>query len=237
MSGPEPFKLYAGHPALELVNTLDLRFSDQALDLIPTYRDLLRFTTQLELLTTEQARKLGVPSPRRKRNGCWHPRSGFARRSQPSFMPGWKAASPRLHRFSYWNNSSTERRCIDGSWQAMGTGSGAGRAQSGNRKFRCGCWPRRPRICWCRAMRTGQGLRRPNLPLAFSRCEQEPHPALVRHEDLRQPHESAKTPRACPRRRRLNRPQDLNSLRENAFLKGTGFSPYITTQATKGFSP
>jgi predicted RNA-binding Zn ribbon-like protein len=51
--------LYAGHPALELVNTLDLRFSDQAVDLIPTYKDLLRFATQLELLTAEQARKLG----------------------------------------------------------------------------------------------------------------------------------------------------------------------------------
>jgi predicted RNA-binding Zn ribbon-like protein len=59
MSGPEPFKLYAGHPALELVNTLDLRFSDQPVDLIPTYKDLLRLTTQLELLTAEQARKLG----------------------------------------------------------------------------------------------------------------------------------------------------------------------------------
>jgi predicted RNA-binding Zn ribbon-like protein len=59
MSGPEPFKLYAGHPALELVNTLDLRFSAQAVDLIPTYKDLLRFATQLELLTPEQARKLG----------------------------------------------------------------------------------------------------------------------------------------------------------------------------------
>jgi predicted RNA-binding Zn ribbon-like protein len=59
MSGPEPFKLYAGHPALELVNTLDLRFSAQAVDLIPMYRDLLRLTTQLQLLTAEQARKLG----------------------------------------------------------------------------------------------------------------------------------------------------------------------------------
>jgi predicted RNA-binding Zn ribbon-like protein len=59
MSGPEPFKLHAGHPALELVNTLDFRFSGQTVDLIPTYRDLLRLTTQLELLTAEQARKLG----------------------------------------------------------------------------------------------------------------------------------------------------------------------------------
>ena len=59
MSGPEQFKLLAGHPALELVNTLDLRFSSNATDLIPTYKDLLRLTTQLELLTAEQARKLG----------------------------------------------------------------------------------------------------------------------------------------------------------------------------------
>src|SRR5271154_2855949 len=59
MSGPEPFKLHAGHPALELVNTLDMRFSAETVDLIPTYKDLLRLATQLELLTAEQARKLG----------------------------------------------------------------------------------------------------------------------------------------------------------------------------------
>jgi predicted RNA-binding Zn ribbon-like protein len=55
---PAPFKLYAGHPALELVNTLDLRFSATTLELIPTYRDLLRLATQLELMTAEQARRL-----------------------------------------------------------------------------------------------------------------------------------------------------------------------------------
>jgi predicted RNA-binding Zn ribbon-like protein len=59
MSGSEPFKLRAGHPALELVNTLDFRFSGQTVDLIPTYKDLLRLTTQLQMLTAEQARKLG----------------------------------------------------------------------------------------------------------------------------------------------------------------------------------
>jgi predicted RNA-binding Zn ribbon-like protein len=59
MSGPEPFKLHAGHPALELVNTLDMRFSGQTVDLTPTYKDLLRFMTQLQLLAPEQARKLG----------------------------------------------------------------------------------------------------------------------------------------------------------------------------------
>jgi predicted RNA-binding Zn ribbon-like protein len=55
----KPFKLLAGHPALELVNTLDLRFSAEAEELLPTYADLLRFTAQLGLLPAEQTRKLG----------------------------------------------------------------------------------------------------------------------------------------------------------------------------------
>jgi predicted RNA-binding Zn ribbon-like protein len=55
----KPFKLLAGHPALELVNTLDLRFSTEPEDLLPTYADLLRFVAQLGLLPAEQARKLG----------------------------------------------------------------------------------------------------------------------------------------------------------------------------------
>jgi predicted RNA-binding Zn ribbon-like protein len=55
----KPFKLFAGHPALELVNTLDLRFSTETTELLPAYGDLLRLVTQLRLLTPEQARKLG----------------------------------------------------------------------------------------------------------------------------------------------------------------------------------
>jgi predicted RNA-binding Zn ribbon-like protein len=54
----KPFKLRAGHPALELVNSLDLRFSTEPQDLLPTYADVLRFTAQLGLLPAEQARKL-----------------------------------------------------------------------------------------------------------------------------------------------------------------------------------
>ncbi len=53
------FKLLAGHPALELVNTLDLRFSTETTELLPAYGDLLRLVTQLRLLTPEQARRLG----------------------------------------------------------------------------------------------------------------------------------------------------------------------------------
>ncbi len=62
-SAPKPFKLYAGHPALELVNTLDMRFSSEAIELLPTYADLLRFAAQLNLLPAEQARKLARTVP------------------------------------------------------------------------------------------------------------------------------------------------------------------------------
>ena len=55
----KPFRLYAGHPALELVNTLDLRFSAQPEELLPTYQDLLRLAAQMRLMPPEQARKLG----------------------------------------------------------------------------------------------------------------------------------------------------------------------------------
>jgi predicted RNA-binding Zn ribbon-like protein len=60
---PKPFKLHAGHPALELVNTLDLRFSADPEELLPTYGDLLRLAAQLRLMTGEQARKLARTVP------------------------------------------------------------------------------------------------------------------------------------------------------------------------------
>jgi len=53
------FLLVAGHPALDLVNTLDWRFrKDGAEELLTSYGDLLRFTAQAELLTSTKARRL-----------------------------------------------------------------------------------------------------------------------------------------------------------------------------------
>jgi|SRR5271170_3918707 len=54
-----PFQLIAGHPALDLVNTLDNRFRETAPEeLLPTYQDLLDFTVQSGLLTERQEKKL-----------------------------------------------------------------------------------------------------------------------------------------------------------------------------------
>jgi predicted RNA-binding Zn ribbon-like protein len=53
------FQLVAGHPALDLVNTLDWRFRKTGTEeLLQTYDDLLRFTEQSKLLAPKQTREL-----------------------------------------------------------------------------------------------------------------------------------------------------------------------------------
>jgi predicted RNA-binding Zn ribbon-like protein len=53
------FELIAGHPALDLVNTLDWRFRESGSEeLLETYSDLLRFAAQSGLLSARQARQL-----------------------------------------------------------------------------------------------------------------------------------------------------------------------------------
>ena len=59
MASPKPFELVAGHAALDLVNTLDNRFSETGPEeLLASYDDLLRFASQSGLLTAHQAKKL-----------------------------------------------------------------------------------------------------------------------------------------------------------------------------------
>lgn len=53
------FQLIGGHPALDLVNTLDWRFRDaQPEELITSYEDLLRFVVQCGLMTAAEGRRL-----------------------------------------------------------------------------------------------------------------------------------------------------------------------------------
>ena len=56
---PKPFELVAGHPTLDLVNTLDWRFRDSGPEeLLAGYDDLLRFAAQSEILTPKQIRQI-----------------------------------------------------------------------------------------------------------------------------------------------------------------------------------
>lgn len=53
------YELCGGHPALDLVNTLDWRFRESGEEeLLESYSDLLAFTEQSELLTAKRARRL-----------------------------------------------------------------------------------------------------------------------------------------------------------------------------------
>src|SRR5580704_12392216 len=53
------FQLVAGHPALDLVNTLDWRFRPTGTEeLLKTYDALLQFTEQSKLLTPKKTREL-----------------------------------------------------------------------------------------------------------------------------------------------------------------------------------
>ena len=55
----KPFQLVAGHPALDLVNTLDWRFrANGAEELLSGYDDLLRFAAQSGILTSKQIRQI-----------------------------------------------------------------------------------------------------------------------------------------------------------------------------------
>ena len=59
MEGKTPFQLVGGHPAADLVNTLDWRFGARnPQELLRSYGDLLRFSEQSSILTPHQARLL-----------------------------------------------------------------------------------------------------------------------------------------------------------------------------------
>jgi predicted RNA-binding Zn ribbon-like protein len=59
MADERIFELVAGHPALDLVNTLDWRFRpDGQEELLATYADLLAFAEQSGLITPKQTREL-----------------------------------------------------------------------------------------------------------------------------------------------------------------------------------
>lgn len=57
-AAPRAFDLSGGHPALDFVNTLDDRFDEAPVELLPDYGALLRFAEQTKLLDPAQARLL-----------------------------------------------------------------------------------------------------------------------------------------------------------------------------------
>ena len=118
-------------------------------------------------------------------------------------MAGLMGASSRLHRLEtlerHFHAAALHRRLLAGDSHWYWSWAGVER----KRRSRYGCWPRRHAdLLVSSDAEHDKGLRRPNLPLALPGYEQEPYPAMVRHEDLRQPDEGAKTPCTVPGKRR-----------------------------------
>jgi predicted RNA-binding Zn ribbon-like protein len=60
------FELIGGHPAVDLINTLDWRFRENGPEeLLASYSDLLRFAEQSDLLTAKQVRQITRGAPDR----------------------------------------------------------------------------------------------------------------------------------------------------------------------------
>jgi predicted RNA-binding Zn ribbon-like protein len=67
MEEASPFKLVAGHVALDFVNTLDSRYQpERTVDLIPTYEEFLRFCTEAGVITASDASSLRQRAQRRE---------------------------------------------------------------------------------------------------------------------------------------------------------------------------
>ena len=112
---PKPFKLHAGHPALELVNTFDLRFSANPEELLPTYGDLLRLAAQLRLMTAEQARKLARTVPEKDARRVLASTVELREALAAVLYARLDRGKPPGRRASSWKpskNTSTTRPCI-----------------------------------------------------------------------------------------------------------------------------
>ena len=97
------FQLVAGHPALDLVNTLDWRFRKSGTEeLLKTYDDLLRFTEQSKLLAPKQTREL-----RRSEGERTLLRVSRAPGSSRRYF--LRTRRPPLHRAERWNDISRKR--------------------------------------------------------------------------------------------------------------------------------
>jgi predicted RNA-binding Zn ribbon-like protein len=73
------FQLIAGHPALDLVNTMDWRFREQGpQELLASYADLLRFAGQSGLIRPAHIRQLQRRAGARVLKGCIELREAIA---------------------------------------------------------------------------------------------------------------------------------------------------------------
>ena len=192
-SSPQPrsFELIAGNPALDLVNTLDWRFRDSgAEELLAGYEDLLAFAAQSSILSQKQIRQIVAPGTTVPPPKPSLPAANCARRPRKSSMPLSMIELRRRRKLKSSSASSRKPATISNSPGRDRAPHGSGRPLNTVPSSRYGCCQLRPPVCSCRKTCASCVPAKPRLPLVVPRYQQEPHPPLVRYENLRQPHES-----------------------------------------------
>ena len=186
-----PFQLVGGHPAADLVNTLDWRFGARnPQELLRSYGDLLRFSEQSSILTPHQARLLRRWAGRRRDCGCSGARSSCARRwlifstlrsmkplprGRPSSKSEQYIHAARVRQQLHWKQGNLE-------WEWSGNDADLPLWVFVLKRIRS--------VARGRAA-SRASVRQSGLPLVVPGYQQEPYPTMVRHEAVRQSHESA----------------------------------------------
>ena len=186
------FELIAGHPALDLVNTLDWRFRDDGPEeLLPSYDDLLRFCAQSGILTAKQIRQIVRTTTESAAAdalvACRELREAAADVLYAAVDDRNPAASQIKSLDRFFKEAREHQRLV-----LVRVAPGVGMAGLGMRRGAAVVDAVAEHHAPVDLRRYGPSarLREARLPLAVPRHEQESHPPLVRHEDLRKSHES-----------------------------------------------
>ena len=183
----DPFEWSGGHPALDLVNTLDERPFDAPIENLATYRDLVRFAELAGLMERSLARALldrtgpacaRVGRRARKLREQLYNVLAAARAAEPIPQMDLKAIGAAIRaahaaRILVATPSTTLARSSVGS-RFRGRCSAAC-LRAGHRAFALGD-----------GSRPNSQVRRARLRSLLHRHEQRPAPAVVQHEELRQ---------------------------------------------------
>ena len=193
------FELIGGHPALDLVNTLDWRFRDTGSEeLISNYADVVRFIEQSGMIGAGDARRLLRSAPENRAERIVTATRELREALAEILYAGVSGTSPRVSSVrkleACFNDARAQQQLHwrgDRLMWELPQPVSLAVAVLGTKLER---WTVRD----IRPDAVAAGVRERRVPLAFSRYQQESHAALVRYEDLRKSHEGAAIQGSAP---------------------------------------
>ena len=181
------FEWSGGHPALDLVNTLDERPSSASIENLATYRDLTQFAALAGLVDRRTAGRLQrLDEPRRSAHCARRAQTARASSQRPCRRTFGTASEPVRSGSAVRGNPEGPHRADPGHLARAGVGQpplvlsgGAGNSPARLRACRRTAARRR-------GARPDQKMRRQRLRRLLPRHQQGTAPAVVQHEKLRE---------------------------------------------------